>query len=583
MGHCVSKVLGSDQMERPKVHYEVFVRKTVGSGWTLEMATENRGQAVAVAEELIAERRVASARVIKESMDPETNEFQSVVIQSLGLPDTAKVKKAPERNDPLCVTPQDLYTVHARERIGRLLDGWLARNHATAFELLHRADLVERLEASGVELQHAIQKIAVPESQARGISIHEIMRSFQGLVERAIERLLGDARRGDLPDVDKEGFAAAAERISHAPDRAYLLGAGVAASIAPARNWSDKVSRLLDLADAAPIAGPPRGLALQTIEQPLAEILGSSAGLDGLIGKDLDLGVRLAAMTRLAAHDAVEALIRVEPSVAKIMPELSEPAQRLAKWLATEDFRAVRSAITKRVLKELNGPRRLKPNDGAGEIDLLRGLAMALTAAAGDLVPLDDVHQAFVNRSKMLVTGDFVNAYLGSGRTSIEEAEALMWLVENVIGSANKRLAVRWLSAVVGSLAFEKDARNPDTSAAQRLFALAKLYRGVGRGGLSPEDYSPIQQKLGDLGGLAEADAKVTQGLARANAPAATRLTLLLKLACGEAAPLGPAADRAKAEALKLVRLDDTRAELARSPERMAEVRTLIQAAGLAA
>ena len=62
-----------------------------------------------------------------------------------------------------------------------------------------------------------------------------------------------------------------------------------------------------------------------------------------------------------------------------------------------------------------------------------------------------------------------------------------------------------------------------------------------------------------------------------------TRLTLLLKLACGEAAPLGPAADRAKAEALKLVRLDDTRAELARSPERMAEVRTLIQAAGLAA
>nr|MBW0152651.1 hypothetical protein [Phenylobacterium sp.] len=129
----------------------------------------------------------------------------------------------------------------------------------------------------------------------------------------------------------------------------------------------------------------------------------------------------------------------------------------------------------------------------------------------------------------------------------------------------------------------EKDARNPDVSAAQRLFSMAKLYRAVGRGGLLAEDYGPIQQKLGDLGGLAEADAKVTQGLARANAPAATRLTLLLKLACGEAAPLGPAADRAKAEALKLVRLDDTRAELARSPERMAEVRTLIQAAGLAA
>lgn len=572
-------------MERSKVHYEVFVKKTPAAGWTLEMATESRAQAVAVAEELIAERRVASARVTKETMDLETREFQTVVIQSLGLPDNIKIKKAPERNDPLCVTPQDLYTVHARERIGRLLDGWLARHKATPFELLHRADLVEKLEASGVELQHAIQKIAVPEAQARGLSVHEIMRTFQGLVERAIERLLGDARKGGLPNVDKEGFAAAAERVAHQPDRAYLLGAGVAASIAPARDWTDKVSRLLDLADAAPAAGPPRGLALQTIEQPMAEILGSTAGLEGLIGRDLDLGVRLAAMTRLAASEAVEALIRLEPSVAKIMPELSEPAMRLGQWLATEDFRAVRSAIIRRVMKDLNGPRRLKPTDAEGEIDLLRGLAMALTAAASmsDLVSADDVQAAFAARSKMLVTGEFVEAYLGQGRTALEEAEALVWLVENVIGGANKRQAARWLSAVAGSLQFEKDARSESVSAAHRLLALAKLYRAVARGGLAPEDYKPIQLKIGDIGGLVEADAKVAQGLARANASPTHKLTLLLKLACGEAAPPGPAADRARIEALKLVRLDETRAELARSPERMAEVRDLIQAAGLAA
>src|SRR3989344_2523044 len=111
---------------------------------------------------------------------------------------------------------------------------------------------------------------------------------------------------------------------------------------------------------------------------------------------------------------------------------------RLGRWLATEDFRAGRSAIARRVMKELNGPRRLKPGDADGEIDLLRGLAMALTAAsAGDLVSPDDVQAAFANRSKMLVTGDFVEAYLGKGRTAVEEAEALVWLVENVIGGAN--------------------------------------------------------------------------------------------------------------------------------------------------
>src|SRR5207253_3252279 len=110
--------------------------------------------------------------------------------------------------------PQDLYTVHARERIGRLLEGWLERKGATPFELLHRADLVEELESSGTDLQHAIQKVAIPEAQARGLSVHELIRTFQGLVERAIERLLKDARKGTLPDVDKEGFAAAAVRVS---------------------------------------------------------------------------------------------------------------------------------------------------------------------------------------------------------------------------------------------------------------------------------------------------------------------------------------------------------------------------------
>ena len=61
------------------------------------------------------------------------------------------------------------------------------------------------------------------------------------------------------------------------------------------------------------------------------------------------------------------------------------------------------------------------------------------------------------------------------------------------------------------------------------------------------------------------------------------RLTLLLKLASGESAPLGPAADRAKAEALKLVRHADTRAELSGAPDQVEAVRDLIQQAGLAA
>ncbi|MDP3176179.1 MAG: hypothetical protein Q8M88_17275 [Phenylobacterium sp.] len=570
-------------MDGAQVHFEVCVRRKPGSGWSLELATEDRTQAVSAAQEMMAEGRAIAVKVTKETLDAETREFRSVSILALGDPDQPKAKKVREDLEPLCVTPQDLYSAHARDRIGRLLDAWLERNRATPFELLHRPDLVEKLEASGTDLQHALQKIAIPEAQDRGISVHELIRSFQKLVERAIERLLKDNRQGLLPNIEKEGFAVAAERLMREPERGYLLGAGVAASLASARTWTEKVSRLLDLVDVAPAVGPPRALALSTIEQLLAEILGSKVGLDDILGHDLDLGGTLAAMTRLAAADAVDALIAVEPSVAKVMPKLSPAAERLGRCLAAEDFADVRTAIARRVLRELMGPRRLRPSDAEGEIDILRGLAMALTAAAGDMLPVDDVQSAFAARSKTLVTGDFVDAFLGEDRSARAEAGALIWLVENVIGSANKRQAGRWLAALISALRFEKDVRNSPDSPATRLANLADLQRSVARSGLVVEDFEPIQVKLGELGGLVEADAKLVAAVAKAQAPALHRISLLLRLAAGEAAPLGPAADRARVEAMKLLRQDDIRGELARSPEQMAQVRDMIQAATLAA
>ena len=265
------------------------------------------------------------------------------------------------------------------------------------------------------------------------------------------------------------------------------------------------------------------------------------------------------------------------------MPELSGLAMRLAVWLANESFLDTRAAIGRRILRELMGTRRLRPGDAAGEIDVLRALGMTLTASAGKLLPLEEVQAAFTARSKMLVTGDFVEAYLGQDMTSKQEVEALIWLTENVIGPANKRKAGGWLKAVVTSLRFEKDVANGNESPAAKLANLAALQRAVGRCGLVPEDFGPLQERLGEIGGEVDTRARLTQGVARADAPALHRLTILLKLAMGESAPLGPAASRARAEALKLVKLDETRAALVNAPEQMQQVRNLIQQAGMAA
>jgi hypothetical protein len=561
-----------------QVHYELFVRRKPGAQWTLDMATEIRAHALQTAEEALEQGRAIAVRVSKETLDPETREYKSISIFTKGQVDGGKPKKVQEDLDPLCVQPADLYTAHARDRIGRLLEAWLDRHNATPFELLHRPDLVEQLEASGTDLQHALQKIAIPEAEARGMSVHELIRTFQGLVERTVANLMKAFKKGALPDLDKEGFARAAERLSTDPDRAFLLGAGVAASIAPGKNWSEKIARLLDLADAAPSDPRARAAALAAIETPLAEIIGSKAGMADLLGaNDADLGTTLAAMTRLAGGAQVEGLIRIEAGVRNCMPELSGTAKRLSQWLSGDDFPVVRSSIAHRVLKELNGVRRLKPADAESEIEHLRALAMSLTAAAGRILPPEDITSAFTTRSKTLLNGEFIEALLGRERSSREEIQMLIRLAENVMGAVNKRMAARWLSANVLALRFERELRQGPDSPAAKLAALAALQRSLVRSGLVVEDYGPLCTRLGEVGGMIEADARLVAMLVRAPAPLPQKLAVLIKLAMGEAGPTGPVADKAKAEAMKLARAPEAREELANSPETMDLLKGMVQ------
>ncbi len=571
-------------MSQDQVHYELFVRRTGNAPWTLDCASEDRERMVLLADEMMTEGRVAAVKLCKELMNPESGEFRSVTILARGQVEMLKRRKEHlGDNLPLCVSPSDLYTVHARERIGRLLETWLLRKKVTAFELMHRPDLVEQLDASGVEIQHAVQKISVPEAQHRGVGVHEVIRGFQKLIDQTIERLLSDSRRGVFPVISPQSFAEVTERLADDPDRNYVLGGAIAAYLAPAVTGRAKVGRLLDLADRATSTGRGRTMAFQVLEQPLSELLGSRGGLSDLVSEELDLGSTLAVLTRLAAGRAVTSLEPYDPLIARWIPRLEGEAKRLEEWIERDAFEDVRGAISRRVLHELTGPRRLKPGDPEAEIALLRALAMALTSASGKLLPLEDVQAAFNERSRTLMGGEFVEAFLAGCDGPLAEAQALVRLAENVVGGGNKRSAGRWLAAKVSALKFETELRAARESPATRLAALAELQRAVGRAGMQEAEQACVVNKLGEVGGLIEADAKLSLMIGRAPAPIHQRLIMLLKLASGEGAPLGPAADRARAEALRLVRSPEARTALSTQPEMLERVRGLMMNAGVAA
>ena len=566
-------------MDEELIHYEVFARRNEAASMALELATEDRARAMELAEEMLEQTRAVAVRVTKEIRDPETGEYRSLTILAKGTAEKRRTKGLTEEAGPLCVAPQDLYNIHARQRISRLLDGWLSRNKATSFELLHRPDLAEKLEAGGTDLQHAVQKIAIPEAQARGASVHEVIRAFNGLIERTINRLIKDGRRGALADFRKEDFAAACIRLLDDPEAAYKLGGGVAQYLADAKSWSAKIDRLLDLADTAPPEPRARALAFEVLEQPLGEIMGSPLGMGELLGPDLDLGGSLCAMTRLAAGSTVDLLAGIDPTVSKVIPPLEGAAARLSRWMEGSYFQGVRLAIGRKVLADVKGSRRLRPSDAQAEIDVLRALAMTLTAAAGKLLPKEDILDAFIERSRMLVGSEFITAAVARAANAPEEVRALVRVAENVTGPTNKRQAAQWLVGAVTALRFEKDMRQSAEATGHRLFTLAELQRTVARIEIPESDRQLIVQRLGDIGGLIEADAHLVDCLMRSPAPPMQKLAVLLKLALGEAAPLGPAANKAKAAVLKLAKEPDTRAELARAPEVVERLRPLMNAA----
>jgi hypothetical protein len=561
-------------MAEGQIHFEVFARRNQNAALALEMATEDRARAMAYAEELLEGGSVA-VRVTKEVMDPESGEFSSVTILAKGMASPKRSKTLVEDAGPACVTPQDLYSVHARQRIVRLLEGWLGRYKATPFELLHRPDLAEKLEASGTDLQHAVQKIAIPEAQAKGASVHEVIRTFTGLIERTIERLIKDGRSGKLANFKTEPFPVACTRLVDEAEGAYRLGGGVAAHLAEATTWRDKIERLLDLADHAPADPRPRAMAFEVIEQPLGEILGSRQGMAELLGADLDLGGSVAALTRLAAGPVVDAIAQIDPSVGAAMPPLDGAAKRLSRWMEGAYFQQVRMAIGKRVISEIRSPRRLRPSDTNAEIDILRALAMALTASQGKLLSGDDIRDAFIQRSSMLISAEFVTSVVASTKSAEDEVRALLRLAENVTGAANKNQAAQWLVGSVTALRFEREVRAHREQALSKLAVLAELQKAIARVDLPDAEKALIAKRLGDLGGLVEADAQITANLLRANLPPLQRLNVLLKMAGGETAPVGQAAQRARDAALRLSKEPEVRADLARSPDLLSRLRPL--------
>ena len=519
-----------------EVHYEVFRRQGSKGGWMMHDVVIQRDAALRLAEELMAGEKATGVKVVKETYYPDSGDYLSLKIFEDGH--TRHKMEVAQEDVPHalpCFQPDDLYSYHARATIARLLSDFLTRHKLTVTELIHRADALEKLEATGTIYQHAIQKIAIAQASATTTPVQHIIKSLNDLVTRAVNRVYRDVRRGAFPVALAGQFGVLATRLAVLPDASYLFNGAAARHLAGTKSWNEKLSSLLGILQEAPEDEAGRALLLGAVDSLIAELLNRSAALHELLGETENLGAALIMLVDLfhagAGADAAD----------------DTPLHILKKHFAKDGLPESRMAIASRITAELKSVRRLCPASLKEELKLLRRIANKLVLGQGKYLSHEDIIAAFTLRSRRLVAHESVGEHLAEAATPDEKLERVLLIEENIVGAENKRQLAGFALPIITSASFETHFLTSKSPPLVRLKRLAELQLHIRRSGFPDAQREELANLLDKIALELEARAKLFETIEEKLGNGVEKAIALLRLCMTGVLTEGKLSARARA------------------------------------
>jgi hypothetical protein len=514
------------------IHFEIFRRTGAKGGWALHEVRSSREDAIRIAQELMAQNEATGVKVIKETYNEETGDYLTLKI----FEDGHNQMKVPPAEEDVphalpCFKPDDLYSYHARQTMTRLLGDFLARNKITITELIHRADMLEKFEATGTAYQHAIQKVAVAQASSTKTPVQQIIKSLNELTTQAIHRVYRDQRAGLFPNPEPGKIAELACQLHAQPNAAYLFNGALARLLAEVKGWDEKVLMLITVMEQAPEEQGPRNLVMASIDAVMAEVLSGSAALHELIGGAENLG---------------QALLRlVSLFLGKPTADARSGLLALTGHFAADTLPNSRTAVANRLVAEFKSNKRLCPESMVDELKTLRVIANSIVLGVGKYLSHEDLIAAFTLRSKRLVTAEGLGRHIGDAPAD-EKLEALLFVEENIIGAENKRQLAKFLMPVLTSAAFDAQFSNPKVPVLTRLQRLAQLQARVLRSGFIEVTRGELAAKLDFIAARIEANGRVLEAIEARNTSHVEKAQALLRLATGGVLTEGTLSARAR-------------------------------------
>jgi hypothetical protein len=515
-----------------EIHYEIFRRIGARGGWSLHEVRANREEALRVAQDLMGGKDATGVKVVKETYNEETGDYLTLKIFEDGH-NQVKVAPAEEEvpNALPCFKADDLYSYHARQTMTRLLGDFLARNKITITELIHRADMLEKFEATGTAYQHAIQKVAVAQASSTKTPVQQIIKNLNELTTQAIHRVYRDQRAGLFSGPPDGRFDVLARRLYAEPGAAYLFNGALAWHLKDADGWDEKVLMLIAVLEQAPQEEGPRKLVLASVDAIMAEVLSGSAALHELIGGAENLGQALQRLVSLFLGKPIEGA--------------RSGLLALTGHFAADTLPNSRTAVAARLVAEFKSNKRLCPHSMVEELKTLRVIANSIVLGIGKYLSHEDLIAAFTLRSKRLVTAEGLGRHIGDAPAD-EKLEQLLFVEENIIGAENKRQLAKFLMPVLTSAAFDAQFSDPKVPVLARLQRLAQLQARVLRSGFIDVTRSELAAKLDFIAARIAASGRVLDAIEARNVSHVEKAQTLLRLATGGVLTEGALSGRAR-------------------------------------
>jgi hypothetical protein len=547
------------------IHYEVFLRLNGRAPWRLMDATDDRNEAQVTAESLHKSHPEGGVKIIKETFDADKGAFCSILTHSYGRLEDSKKKAsriiAPEGASLVCLGPRDLFKPEARKLIGRLMETWLQRHRILPGELVYRTDLIEILESSGVEITHAIQRIAIAREPGED-GLHALVRQLQDMVSRAIETLFTEVRKDRLPHLDQTGLAGLKKKMGDRALAEHGIGHALAQDLRAHQGWEAKLERLIELwAEAEAVEPDEEGPIRRSISSLFSEWLEMPGAYRALISGAKQPG------------DGVERLVQLLEG--KVDWE-SDAAQSLARAIGAGKLVEARRSTQRRAFAELSSNRRLWPDSLATEVGHLKSLADRMVRVVD---PCDRVAlvEAFCDRSNRLMAGENLMTYL-EGKHGCERVEALIALFDDIAGqSANEKLS-RAIRAEIETVTFERAILANPRLAMSNLRALGQCQRAVLASKMEPDMALLAAQSLDQLAVRLLGASKIIAELSDQTDKPLERAVALFSLAT-HTLPSGQSARMAADAGVRLVTSIQGQAALEARPEAAAELKSLAREA----